>query len=124
MKAKLDFETQLHCIPIRNKKVNILNTDSDSGMLVVEVELKYKGLLALGAKIFSSRKYKRFELEGLARELYEKLDGKLTVEVLVLELQEKEKLGFLEARSLIVQYLKNLMESGLVVIISGDDDEG
>ncbi len=122
MKAKLDFESQLHCLPIRNEKVRSLNADENPEILVVEIELRYKGLLALGASLFGSRKIRRYELAGLSRELYEKLDGKLTVEDLVLELSEKENLAFLEARGLVVQYLKNLMQSGLVVIITKPED--
>lgn len=121
MSVKLDFETQLHCIPIRNEKANILNPGDDSESLIAEVQLRYQGLIKLVAAVFGSRKSRRYVLEGLSRDLYEKLDGKITVEDLVLDLAENEKLGFLEARSLIVQYLKNLMERGLVVIVNEKD---
>ena len=45
------------------------------------------------------------------------------LEDLVLEMSEKEKLGFLEARALLVQYLKDLMQRGLVVIVASSQKD-
>lgn len=123
MKVKLDFDTQLHCVPVRNKKVDITYPDDPDGALLIEIDLKYSGILAIAASIFRSRKRKGYYLEGLSKELYEKLDGKRTVEDLVLELAKEEKLGFLESRALIVLYLKSLMEKGLVVIVGDEKTE-
>jgi hypothetical protein len=119
-KVKFDFDRQLHSVPVRNSKVKIIYPENNTEVIIAEVELKYSGIISIAAKIFGSRKRKGYELEGVAREIYEKLDGKKTVEDLVLDFAKDEKLGFLESRALIVQYLKNLMEKGLVVIV-GDD---
>ena len=120
-KVKLDFETQLHCIPLRNTKAKVVKSDTHPHLLILEVQLNYTGLIALAASLVRSRKYKRYVLDGLSQELYEKIDGKITVEKLVLDLAEDEKLGFMEARALVVEYLKSLMERGLVVVVSQED---
>jgi hypothetical protein len=120
-KVKLDFETQLHCIPLRNNKVKRIVSETHPHLLILEVQLNYTGLIALAASFINSRKYKQYALNGLSQELYERIDGKITVEKLVLDLAENEKLGFMEARALMVEYLKSLMERGLVVVVTPDE---
>ena len=116
MSTHLDFETQLHCVPVRNQGVTTVTPENNPGVLVVEVRLRYTGLLALAARLFKTRRVRRYELAGLSRELYEKLDGKRTLEDLVNELAIEDKLTFFEARALMVQYLKDLMQRGLAVV--------
>lgn len=120
-KIKLDFETQLHCIPLRNHKVKKIESETHPHLLILEVTLNYTGLIAIAASLIKSRKYKRYVLTGLSEELYERLDGEITVEQLVLDLAKNEKLGFMEARALMVEYLKSLMERGLVVVVSREE---
>jgi len=122
MKPQLDFETQLHCVPVRNEGVTAIVPESDPEVLIVEVRLRYGGLLGVAARLFKSRRMRRYELAGLARELYGKVDGRRTLEDLVVELSADEKLAFLEARALLVHYLKDLMQRGLVVIVGARED--
>ncbi|MDT8391936.1 MAG: hypothetical protein RRC34_15655 [Lentisphaeria bacterium] len=121
MKAKpqLDFETQLQAIPVRNESVNMTTDDDKPDALTAEVRLKYRGVMKLLAKLTYARESRRFELTGLAREIFERIDGKLTVERLVLTLAADEKLTFFEARGLINHYLRDLMQRGLIVILGG-----
>lgn len=118
-KPVLDFETQLKSVPVRNENVRLSPSDMDPEVLIAEVTLKYSGLLALARALFKARNVKRIALTGLTRELYGKLDGKRTVEDLIDHLIEAEKLTFFEARALVTQYLKDLMQRGLVAIVSG-----
>lgn len=117
MKAAIDFESQLHTIPVRNEHVKLSPGSHDPELLIVEVELRYRGLMKVLVPLVQARKQKRYELAGLARELYEKLDGKRTVEALIDEMCAEEQLSFLEARALVAQYLRNLMQRGLIVIV-------
>lgn len=117
MKQFIDFDTQLKTVPVRNHHVEIVRSDKDPDVLIVQVALRYKGFLKLAKRVLKLRNSKRFELAGLSRVLYEKLDGKINVESLVLWLQKEEKLTFFEARAFIVQYLSDLMRRGLVVVI-------
>lgn len=124
MKPALDFETQLKSVPVRNVKLNISVAENDPAALLVEVALVYRGLLGVLAPMVGARRTKRYELAGLARELFESLDGKLTVENLIDNLRMQEKLTFLEARALVIQYLKDLMQRGLVVIVAESTGKG
>jgi hypothetical protein len=112
----LNFETQLQSVPVRNENVQLAPSDKDPEVLVAEVTLKYQGLLALAKALFNARKVKKLALTGLTRDLYEKLDGKTTVEDLIDHLMKAEKLTFFESRALVVEYLKGLMKRGLIVV--------
>lgn len=117
MKKTFDFETQLNSIPIRNHNVEIISSEKDPDIMIVQVTLKYSGPLKLAKQFLKLKNFRRFELGGLSRVLYEKLDGKINVEDLILWIQDEEKLTFFEARALMVQYLSDLMRRGLVVVI-------
>ena len=114
----LNFEEQLSSIPVRNEKVTIVPSDRHPDTLIAEVTLRYEGWLRAAKKLLNPRPVRRLELAGLTRELYEKLDGARTVENLIDELAESEKLTFFEARAFVVQYLKGLMERGLIVVVA------
>jgi len=45
------------------------------------------------------------------------LDGKLTVENLIDQLCASDNLTFLESRALVTQYLRDLMQRGLIAIV-------
>jgi hypothetical protein len=117
MTTSLDFETQLHTVPVRNEKLVLCGSSHNPDALVVEVELRYRGVVRGLASFVRSRNRKRYELVGLSRELFERLDGTLTVEDLIDDLMVGDQLTFFEARALVMQYLKDLMQRGLVVII-------
>ena len=117
MKPAINFETQLHTVPVRNEKLVLSGSPRNPDTLVVEVELRYRGLVRHVASFVRSRSRKRYELVGLSRELFERLDGTLSVGDLIDELAQRDKLTFLEARALVTQYLKDLMQRGLVVLV-------
>jgi len=113
----LDFESQLQAIPVRNEHVKTSIDREDGEVLTAEVQLKYRGVMKLIAKLTHARESRCFDLAGLSREIFERIDGQLTVETLILTLAEEEKLTFLEARALINHYLRDLMQRGLIVIV-------
>jgi hypothetical protein len=116
----LNFETQLKTIPYRNERVRITQPEDGTGALVVEAELAYHGMTKLLAGLLKAKTSKKYRLEGLARECYERIDGHRTVEQFVDEFMAEHKLTFFEARALIAQYLKSLMERGLIIIAAPD----
>ncbi len=124
MKPTLDFRTQLHSVPVRNEKVRTCDSPPDSGVLIVEVELRYRGLLGGIANFVKARQRKRYELAGISRELFEKLDGKRTVKDLVDWLCKQDRLTFLEGRALVLHYLRDLMKRGLIVVAADEAAAG
>ncbi len=124
MKAALDFETQLHAVPVQNEKLRVCDSPPDSDSLVVEVELRYRGVLGGIANFVKARRRKRYELAGVSRELFDRLDGKRTVEDLVDWFCEQDRLNFLEGRALVLHYLRDLMKRGLVVVVTDEAGAG
>jgi len=124
MKPTLDFEAQLHAVPVRNEKLRICDSSPGSDVLIAEVQLRYRGLLGSIANLVKARRRKRFELAGVSRELFEKLDGKQIVGDLVDWLCEQDRLTFLEGRALVLHYLSDLMKRGLVVVVADEATAG
>lgn len=116
-KPSIDFEHQLHTVPIRNTQAEVSASDRVPDAILVQVQLKYTGLLGPIAKWVKARKAKRYELAGLSREMFERVDGKTSVEQLVDWLCEQDRLTFLEGRALVVHYLRDLMKRGLIVVL-------
>jgi len=117
-KPAIDFEHQLHTLPIRNTQAVVSASERKPEAILVQVKLTYKGVLGPIAKWVNARRAKRYELAGLSREMFERVDGKTSVEQLVDWLCEQERLTFLEGRALVVHYLRDLMRRGLVVVVS------
>lgn len=117
MTTEIDFETQLQTVPVRNARLKLSRDEKHADALIVEVELRYRGMSGLIAPLVKARNSKRYELVGLSRELFERLDGKLRVEDLIDSLSQADKLTFFEARALVTLYLKDLMQRGLIVIL-------
>lgn len=122
MKQVIDFETQLQTVPLRNERVTLEPSAGDPDVVIATIQLRYNGIMAVAKKLFKPRSYRRYELAGLTRELYEKIDGKVTVDELILSLQAGERLTFFEARAFVVQYLKDMMQRGLIVVVAPDAD--
>jgi len=117
-KPAIDFEHQLHTLPIRNTQAVVTDSERKPEAILVQVKLTYKGVLGPIAKWVNARRAKRYELAGLSREMFERVDGRTSVEQLVDWLCEQERLTFLEGRALVVHYLRDLMRRGLVVVVS------
>jgi len=117
-KPAIDFEHQLHTVPIRNTQAVVTDSERKPEAILVQVKLTYKGVLGPIAKWVNARRAKRYELAGLSREMFERVDGRTSVEQLVDWLCEQERLTFLEGRALVVHYLRDLMRRGLVVVVS------
>lgn len=109
-----DFAAQLKSIPLRNQGAETV--DSGEGWLVLGVKLKYEGPLLLLSKTLSLRGIKKYRLDGLSLQLFNEIDGERDVEALIDLMMERHKLSFFEARSLVTQFLNNLMRRGLVAV--------
>ncbi len=122
-RPSIDFPSQLQAIPIRNEKARIVEQNDERNDLVVEVQLRFKGMNKFWADWCKVRRTKQCRLEGVSREIFDRIDGKTSVEQLIDHLADAHNLQFLEARALIVQYLSSLMSKGLIVVV-GKQDQG
>ena len=113
------FQTQLGATPTRNAAVRVLGSSGEN-RLVLAVDLKYAGASRPLARLLKTKKQKQYVLEGLGLELYNRLDGKRTVEHLVDELMAWYKLTFFESRAMVLTYLRTLTDRGLIVMAMKD----
>jgi Coenzyme PQQ synthesis protein D (PqqD) len=108
------FADQLEATPIKNEKAVMSITEADA--VRVSVPLIYPAWLRPVANVMRFRKQRSYELEGVGRAVYDRVDGQTSVAALVDWLATEHQLSFHEARVLIMKYLQMLMERGLIVI--------
>ena len=106
---------QLELIPVRNEHVK--TRKKSEGVLEVEIELNKKGVVPLLRKATGGSEFKIYHLDGYGRFLYERIDGKTFLLEIVYEFMEREALTFFEAKGLLQEYMRILMEKGLVVLV-------
>lgn len=116
-KRSIDLNTQLMTVPVRNAHVTVERAKKNPDVLFVAVDLRYRGFLKPIANLVRARRRKRFQLVGISRQIFEKIDGERNVASLVEYMRDEHLLPFLEARALISQYLGVLMKKGLIVIV-------
>jgi hypothetical protein len=114
--ARLSFADQLEATPIKNEKAVATATEADA--VRVRVPQIYPPWLRSAARALGLRKEKSYELEGVGRAVYDRVDGTSSVENLVDWLAEQHRLSFHESRVLIIEYLQMLMQRGLIVIVA------
>lgn len=118
-----DLQDQLSSIPVCNKRARILEEEPDH--ILVAIDLKYGPVAKFFRDALRLRDYKKYWLEGLGLKVFRSIDGKRSVGDLIDELAEEYALTFFESRALVVQFLQNLMERGLVVVgVTADEEDG
>lgn len=102
-------------IPARNGGIH--EQPGDDGIsVVVTVQLNYKPWLQPLAKLLKARIKRKYRLEGLGLEVYRMIDGKRNFEKLVDLFADKHCLTFFESRALLMQYLRILMQRGIILM--------
>lgn len=109
----LPLAEQLLCVPIRNVRAELA---ASGECLKITVPLTYPSAVRPLRRLFKLRDAKTFELEGVGRAIFEKVDDVRTIMDLVDWFAEGHALSFHEARALVMGYLRTLMKSGLIVI--------
>ena len=111
-----DAYAQLQAIPVRNQAVEML-PGGPQDVRIAAVPVKYPNWLAPMARWlgWAGRK-RKYELEGLGLAVYERIDGRTTIENLVDWLMAEHRLSFFESRALILHYVHQLMTKALVVV--------
>ena len=95
---------------------------SDDRKEVYAVQQKYSGLGRLLKGVLKLRDEKMYELSGIGLRIFHALDGKKNFVSLIDELKDEQQLTFYEARGLMLAYMQQLMERGLVVIVGMKED--
>lgn len=112
--TRLEWSRQLSSIPVRNEGVRTVAEQEDR--LVLELALHYPRWLRPLVGVLKLRTHRRFQLDGIGREVYGLIDGRTCLEGLVDAFGCRHKLTFLESRSLLMQYMDLLMRRGLIAV--------
>ena len=111
-----DAQAQLRAVPLRNQAVE-MQPGGAAEVRIAAVPVTYPRWLAPLARWLGWTAEKRkYELDGLGLAVYERIDGRRTIEDLMDWLIEEHRLSFFEARALILHYVHQLMSKGLVVV--------
>ncbi len=110
---RVSFQQHLQAVPERCPPLRKAYKD---GVLRLTVEACYGGLLGHLQGIFQITREKPYDLDGLALEVYESIDGKRTLENLIDLFATRHHVTFLEARALLSQFLQMLEKRDLIEI--------
>lgn len=109
----LGLQRHLASVPFRNPRLTCVpGEDGDS--LILEMELRYKGVSRWMGLFLPLRRRRRFRLDGLGRCVYESIDGRKTFEQLIDEFAGEHRLTFFESRALLMEYMRLLARRGLI----------
>ncbi len=98
---------------------------SDGSMLVSIPIARPKFLVPPLSWILPFSPYRRVELEPVGSGVLGMCDGRRTVEAIIEKFAADHKLSFRESQLAVTQFLRQLMQRGLVVIVGeGKDDNG
>jgi hypothetical protein len=112
----LAFERHLHALILPNRAVKEEpGTSSGECVLVVPVNYNRPGLKLL-AKALKASAEKRYILDGTGLQVYRMIGDGMPFEELVDRFAAAHLLSFFEARAFLMDYLRTLVERGIVVI--------
>lgn len=121
--SRIDLDRQLASVPLRNTRITA-EPCAPGQVPVLEVELQYKGLVAVLSRILPLRRKRRIRLDPVGWSVYARIDGRKTFEQLTDDFAHEHQLDFLESRALLMAHILNLMRAGLVVVgVKGNPQE-
>jgi hypothetical protein len=105
---------QLKIIPIRNEHVKRERVGNDG--MKVTIEFQTKNMFGILRKATGGKKSKTYTIDGYGLYLYEQINGKSSLLEMTYNFMERDALTFFEAKGLIQEYVRILMEKGVVVL--------
>jgi hypothetical protein len=112
--APLTAEGQLALVPVRNARLSV---DEDlPDRLILAGAVSYPAWLGPLPRLMKLRTVRRYELTDLGLALWRRLDDQRTLGELIAWLAADQRLTWLEARLLALQYLHDLAGRGLLVL--------
>ncbi len=105
---------QLALVPLRNAKSRVV--EETGNRLIVEVEVIYSRWLGPLPRLLGAKKLKKLWIDGLALEVWRRIDDRINLGGLIDWLAGEHQLEFNEARLLTLQFLRSLAQKGLIVL--------
>jgi hypothetical protein len=111
----------LDAVPVRNRAVEC-EREADSE-LVLRVPLRRRWYMDPPVGwLFPFSRYRRVALDRLGKEVWQGCDGERTTESIVEGFAARHHLSFHEARLSVMQFLKDLTQRGLVVMVGRNQE--
>ena len=110
---------QLSSRPMRNEAVRAETTED--GALQLTVPLRRRGWARALGRVLPLSEERTVELDELGARVLERCDGERTVEDFIDWFQDRWKLSFFEARGLVLYFLRQLMQRGLIAMSAPPD---
>ncbi len=105
---------ELDLAVLRNAKARIV--EDAPHRLILEVDIVYPGWLGPLPRLLKAKRQRKVLLDGMALQLWRRIDDRMTLGAHMDWLAADQQLGFNEARLLVLQFLRNLSQQGLVVL--------
>lgn len=115
------LDQQLRSVPVVNPVVRSAPAPEGRVRLAAPVARKWWVSAASGALRLPERKV--LELDPIGAEVFDLLDGRRTIEEIIDAHRQRWALTFLEARGMILEYLRRLMRRRLVLIRTPEGEE-
>jgi len=111
----------LHAVPHANRAMETHHRSDGSTLASVPIP-RPKYLVPPLSWILPFSPYRQVELEPVGSGVLKMCDGRRTVEAIIEAFAAGHKLSFREAQLAVTQFLSQLMQRGLVVIVGQDGD--
>jgi hypothetical protein len=108
----------LHGVPYANRAMKV---EAYSGGVVVTVPMKRPGWTRLVKWLVPLSQERRVELDAVGTWVLQLCDGRRTVEDVIEQVGEKYHLSFQEARVAVLQFMRMLVDRGIVAVILPED---
>lgn len=111
----ITFERQMNALIRINKSAEVDKEGDD--FIQLKIKLRHGWIAKLINIIYKVRDYKKHLLTGFNYELYRKIQSEpIRMRDLIQWFIDREKLSFFEARTLMMQYIGNMMQRALVAV--------
>jgi hypothetical protein len=111
----------LRAVPHVNQAMEMQRRSNGSTLVSIPMS-RPKYLVPPLSWILPFSPYRRVDLEPVGSGVLRMCDGRRTVEAIIEEFAVGHKLSFREAQLAVTQFLRQLMQRGLVVIVGQDQD--
>lgn len=108
-------------IPVKNREVEVERNDENGTVLRVPMRKGWYRRPPL-TWVLPLSTYRRVQLDGLGKDVWEACDGRRSVEAIVDDFADRFKLTFHESRLTVTNFLRDLSRRALIALVQYRED--
>ncbi len=120
----VNAEQALAAVPTPNQAVTSSRSAATKQLIVTIPLRKPRVLVPPLSWILPFRKERRVSLDKLGEEVYTACDGRRSAAEIIEQFANRHDLKFHEARIPVMQYLRDLMQRGIIVLVGRETPQG